>query len=85
MLRLGAIHRPAPFTVQPLRARVRLALRTPPASVDWFKRCPADGDALGNDMLGNCVPVAAPWICASCCQLGLPSRAHLVSARMRSG
>ena len=29
-----------------------------PKSRDWFAACPADGDALGNDQVGDCDPVA---------------------------
>jgi hypothetical protein len=29
-----------------------------PTSRDWFRFCPADGDALGNDTVGCCVPAA---------------------------
>lgn len=28
-----------------------------PAKVDWFEKCPADGDPLGNDEAGNCTQV----------------------------
>jgi hypothetical protein len=30
----------------------------PPPRADWFARCPADDDPLGNDRIGDCVPVA---------------------------
>jgi len=56
--KLGAIHVPAPRAIRPLAARARLALMMPPKSADWLIRCPADGDPLGNDAVGNCVPCA---------------------------
>jgi len=56
--KLGAIHTPAPPAIRPLAARARLALMTPPQSADWLAACPADGDPLGNDAVGNCVPCA---------------------------
>jgi hypothetical protein len=58
-MRLGAIHCPTPAEVSHLAGVARLDLMTPPASCDWTENCPADGDALRNDMLGNCVEVAA--------------------------
>ena len=57
-LKLGAIHRPTPHAIRPLSERARLSLMTPPKSVDWFAKCPADGDMLGNDSVGDCVPCA---------------------------
>jgi hypothetical protein len=57
-MKLGAIHIPAPPAIRPLGARARLALMTPPSSADWFAICPADGDPLGNDAVGDCVPCA---------------------------
>ena len=56
--KLGAIHVPAPRAIRPLAARARLSLMTPPTSADWLARCPADGDPLGNDAVGDCVPCA---------------------------
>jgi hypothetical protein len=56
--KLGAIHTPAPPAIRPLAARAHLALMTPPRSADWLAACPADGDPLGNDAVGNCVPCA---------------------------
>lgn len=58
MKRLGAIHQPTPMAIQPLGARASLHLMTPPVEADWFSKCPADGDMLGNDKLSNCVPIA---------------------------
>lgn len=55
-MRLGAIHRAAPSGVPFLSARARLSRMTPPKSVDWHLKCPPDGDALGNDLYGCCVP-----------------------------
>jgi hypothetical protein len=57
-MRLGAIHRPAPPAIRPLAERASLSLMTAPASCDWHAACPADGDMLGNDRFGDCVPVA---------------------------
>jgi hypothetical protein len=57
-MKLGAIHRPAPPAIRPLAERASLSLMTAPAAVDWHAACPADGDMLGNDRFGNCVPVA---------------------------
>jgi len=56
--KLGAIHAPAPSAIRPLAARAQLALMTPPTSADWFAKCPADGNPLGNDIVGDCVPSA---------------------------
>jgi len=57
-LKLGAIHVPAPRTIRPLAERARLDLMIPPASADWLAKCPADGDMLGNDAVGDCVACA---------------------------
>jgi hypothetical protein len=57
-LKLGAIHVPAPRAIHRLAERARVALMTPPKSADWLAKCPADGDALGNDAVGDCVPCA---------------------------
>jgi hypothetical protein len=57
MLRLGAIHRPAPPAIQPLHTRTGAALMSA-APRNWFLLCPSDGDMLANDSLGDCVPVA---------------------------
>jgi hypothetical protein len=56
--KLGAIHVPAPRAIRPLAERARLALMTPPKSADWLAKCPADGDPLGNDAVGDCVACA---------------------------
>ena len=55
-LRLGLIPRPHP---QLPRIGAVLAGQQPPAAVDWYSRTPLNGDALGNDVLGDCVPAAA--------------------------
>jgi hypothetical protein len=55
---LGANHRPAPPAIRPLATRARLSLLTPPRTCDWTTTCPADGNALGNDRLSNCVAIA---------------------------
>lgn len=57
-MKLGASYRPAPAAIAPLLARVRLSRMTVPTRADWWKLCPADGDALGNLQFGNCVSVA---------------------------
>jgi hypothetical protein len=57
-LKLGAIHVPAPRAIRLLADRARLSLMTPPTSADWLAKCPADGDPLGNDAVGNCVACA---------------------------
>jgi hypothetical protein len=57
-MKLGAVHIPAPLAIRPLTERARLALMTPPTSADWFASCPPDGDPLGNDAVGDCVPCA---------------------------
>lgn len=57
-MKLGAIPSPAPAAIQPLRARATLSAMEPPPRADWFADCPADGDMLGNDRIGDCVPVA---------------------------
>jgi hypothetical protein len=56
--RLGAIHVPAPPCVQRLSNRARLSFLPAPPRCDWFAKCPADGDMLGNDAVGDCDPVA---------------------------
>lgn len=56
-MRLGAIHGATPASVPLLATRARLDLMQAPASADWFKACPADGDMLANDAHGDCVPV----------------------------
>jgi len=55
---LGAIHKPQPLAIRPLSARASVRRMTAPKAVDWHKQCPADDDALGNDEIGNCVPIA---------------------------
>jgi len=56
-MRCGAIHRPAPPSVQLLSERVPLdAMQVPPRE-NWFAAVQADGDALGNLQAGNCVEV----------------------------
>ena len=57
-LRLGAIHSDLPAAVPPLGDRARLNFHVPLPEVDWHKSCPADGDAIGNDRFGCCVPAA---------------------------
>ena len=57
-MKLGAIHREAPAHVPRFASLSSLPAIAPPASVDWLARCPADGDALGNGTVGNCVPCA---------------------------
>lgn len=57
-MKLGAIQTAPPAAIQPLGARARLSLMEPPPRADWLAACPADGDPLGNDRLGNCVPCA---------------------------
>lgn len=57
-MRLGAIHRRQPLAIRPFSKRAKLHLMTPPASIDWHKYCPADGDELMNDRFGCCVEVA---------------------------
>lgn len=56
IMRLGAIHTQPPAHIPLLAARARLDLMAAPKSVDWHKAAPADGDALGNDNAGCCVP-----------------------------
>jgi hypothetical protein len=56
-MRLGAIHRPPPAGLHQL-ARLSAMEGTPPTHADWLCACPADGNALGNDLLGNCVEAA---------------------------
>ena len=55
-MKLGAIHRARPGSVARLAARSDLDGLRAPAETDYFKKCPADGDPLGNDLIGNCVP-----------------------------
>lgn len=57
-LLLGANHTPAPPAIKPLTARASLHLMSVPNTVNWFAACPADGDSLGNDQVGDCDPVA---------------------------
>lgn len=57
-MRLGAIHRPAPEAMRPLASLASLGAMVAPPRVDWFAELPADGDPLGNDVLGNCVECA---------------------------
>lgn len=56
-MKLGALHRSAPASVPHLDTRARLSLMVAPPSADWFSACPADGDTLGNDRVGDCVEV----------------------------
>lgn len=50
--KLGLIHRPHPALA---RIGAALAGQTPPEAVDWHRRIVLDGDALGNNQVGNCV------------------------------
>lgn len=54
-MRHGAIHAPRPAGVARLRDRATVPSGL---AVNWLERFPADGDALGNDRVGNCVPAA---------------------------
>jgi hypothetical protein len=54
-MRCGAIHRAPPAGIQPVTARATLS--TPPGSCNYHSRMIL-GDALGNDVLGNCVEIA---------------------------
>ncbi|CAH2603237.1 conserved protein of unknown function [Rhodovastum atsumiense] len=56
--RLGLVHRPHPALPRLGAQAGPLRLRPPPAC-DWHRAISLDGDALGNDRLGNCVPCAA--------------------------
>lgn len=56
-MKLGALHRPPPPSIRPLSERASLHLMSVPTSADWYIKCPPDGDPLGNDEYGNCVPV----------------------------
>lgn len=51
-MRLGLIHRPHPCLP---RISAHLAGQVPPVVADWHGRIALDGDALGNDQVGNCV------------------------------
>lgn len=55
---LGAIHSDPPSTVPHLAKLV--ALPKPPPRFNWHAACDwgTPPDALGNDMVGDCVPVA---------------------------
>lgn len=56
-MRLGLIYRPC---VQlPRIATVLDTLPEPPPAVNWLSLIPMDGDALGNDDVGDCVECAA--------------------------
>ena len=57
-MRLGAIPQPRPKQIAMLSARARLSLHEPLPAVDWHAAAPADGDALGNNSAGCCVPAA---------------------------
>lgn len=54
--RHGAIHVPAPAGVPHLGARARLT-GPAPTRISWLDKCPADGDPLLNDNIGNCVAI----------------------------
>jgi hypothetical protein len=56
-MKTGAIHQPTPAAVANLATRARLDLMLAPTACDWFAKCPADGNMLGNDTHGNCVEV----------------------------
>jgi hypothetical protein len=58
MLRTGAVHGAHSARVPAFAACAALAAVQPPARADWFAACPADGDPLGNDQVGCCVPAA---------------------------
>lgn len=55
-MQLGAVHTPAPAAIQPLSTRAALHRMAVPQNANWWAACPPDGDALGNDDCGNCVP-----------------------------
>lgn len=57
-MRLGANPRPRPNRVAMLAARARLSLHEPLPAVDWHAAAPADGEPLGNNTVGCCVPAA---------------------------
>jgi hypothetical protein len=57
-MKLGAIHALLPAAVQPLSTRAALHRMAIPQRADWWAKCPADNDALGNDTKGSCVPCA---------------------------
>lgn len=57
-LSLGSIHQDTPDTVPDLGRMGLLAALPVPVAIDWGEECPPDGDALGNDHLSNCVPIA---------------------------
>lgn len=57
-MRLGAIHRPAPAAMRPLARLASLGAMEAPPRIDWLATLPADGDPLGNDAFGDCVPAA---------------------------
>ena len=52
-LRLGLVHQPHPRLP---RIGASLAGQVPPVAADWHKAIKLDGDALGNQFEGNCVP-----------------------------
>jgi hypothetical protein len=54
----GARHTPAPPEVPHLSTRAALHRMAVPLRADHFAACSADGDMLGNHLVGNCVPVA---------------------------
>jgi hypothetical protein len=57
-VRTGAIHAPPPARVRSVGGLIPASALTPPAQVDWLSRCPATGDALGNDAHGDCCEAA---------------------------
>ena len=74
MLYTGARHGThPPSRVPALAACAALDAEPPPARVDWFEACPADGDALNNNRIGCCVPAADyRWIEATLANVGSP-------------
>jgi hypothetical protein len=66
----GAIHKDRPAAVQPFLARVRLQASEDFTDGDWFTNCPANGDALDNDRVGDCDPCAVyQWIACILAQI----------------
>ena len=55
--KLGLIHVETPSDVAMLGRVMKPGLIAPPRT-DWHTKYPADGDPLGNDQYGNCLPCA---------------------------